>query len=231
MTSDLIQLKDITKTYKIGEGEFQALKGVNVTIKQGELIAIAGASGSGKTTIMHIMGLIDRPTTGEYLLDGIPTSTFGSDQLAELRNIKIGFVFQFFFLLPRLTALQNVLLPLYYRHGVTEEEQHHFKEAALKVLARVGMEKFIHHRPIQLSGGQQQRIAIARALVGKPPLILADEPTGSLDVKTSKEVLDFLIEINENEKTTIVIITHDPEVAARCQRIIQVSDGLIRSQG
>lgn len=211
----------------MGKETYVALKGINLSITRGDLVTIIGSSGSGKTTTMNILGLLDRPTSGKYYLEGIDTSTFELDQLADLRNQKIGFIFQSFFLLPRLTALQNVMLPLAYRRNHPPEDRRD-KNLARAMLARVGMSKYITHRPFELSGGQQQRVAIARALVGDPSIILADEPTGALDAKNSHDVLELLKELNQSEGSTIIIITHDPEVAKKSNRIIKIYDGLIK---
>lgn len=219
----MIELRSVTKIYKMGSNIFEALKGINVYIKTGELVAIIGASGSGKTTTMNIIGLLDKPTSGEYYLNEKKTSSLTVNQQAYLRNRSIGFIFQSFFLLPRLTALQNVGLPLSYRG----ENSKITKEKSLLMLEKVGMTNYSHHRPNELSGGQQQRVAIARALVGNPHIILADEPTGSLDSKTGQDVLDLLIKLNKTEGTTVVVITHDEKVAAQAQRIIKLGDGLI----
>ncbi|WP_423063361.1 ABC transporter ATP-binding protein [Candidiatus Paracoxiella cheracis] len=219
----MIELRNVTKVYKMGSNTFEALKGVSIHIKSEELVAIIGASGSGKTTTMNIVGLLDKPTTGEYYLNKQETSSLMPNQQAYLRNRSIGFIFQSFFLLPRLTALQNVGLPLSYRG----EDSRIINEKSLMMLEKVGMGGYSHHRPSELSGGQQQRVAIARALVGSPHIILADEPTGSLDSKTGQDVLDLLIELNRTEGTTVVIITHDAKVAEQAQRVIKLSDGLI----
>lgn len=218
----MIELCDVTKTYVMGKGEYQALKGINVRIESGELVALIGPSGSGKTSTMNILGLLDRPTTGSYFLDGEDTGIFTGNHLAELRNRSIGFIFQSFFLLPKLTALQNVGLPLYYANVPAPE----IKRRALDILARVEMAEYEKHKPSELSGGQQQRVAIARALVGNPKIILADEPTGALDSHTSQRVMDLLINVAAG--TTVVIITHDVDVAAQCQRVIKIADGLIK---
>lgn len=220
----VIEVKNITKTYQMGENSFQALKGVSFSIAQGELMAIVGPSGSGKSTTMNILGLLDKPTTGTYFLDGINTLEFSGNKQAALRNERLGFIFQSFFLLPKLSALENVMLPLSYRRSDTH---HAIKERAMAILAEVGMDRFAHHKPSELSGGQQQRVAIARALVGKPSIILADEPTGALDTKTSDQIIALLEQQMENTKTTVVIITHDLEIADRCHRAIHVRDGLI----
>ncbi|MBS0351109.1 MAG: ABC transporter ATP-binding protein [Proteobacteria bacterium] len=206
--------------------QYTALKGISFSVNRGEMATIIGASGSGKTTTMNILGLLDHPTTGNYFLDGINTSSLTPDQLADYRNLKIGFIFQSFFLLPRLTALQNVMLPLTYRRNHSDDD-HDDKKKARAMLAKVGMIKYVTHKPFELSGGQQQRVAIARALVGTPSIILADEPTGALDAKNSQDVLELLKDLNQTEGATIVIITHDPEVAQKSQRIIKIYDGRI----
>jgi putative ABC transport system ATP-binding protein len=216
----MIQLKNITKTYYLGSTPVPALKGVDLTIPDGESVAIVGPSGSGKSTLMHIMGLLDSPTSGEYYLDGVATSSMDAATRATHRNRHIGFVFQQFNLLPKQTAIDNVALPLLYR-GV---DAHTRREQALAMLDRVGMLSRAKHRPSELSGGQQQRVAIARALVGQPSLILADEPTGALDTKTSQNILELLLSFTEH--ATVVLITHDLAVAEQCQRQIHVLDGL-----
>ena len=215
----MIEFKDIAKTYVMGETQFQALRDVNFTIDNNELVAIVGPSGSGKSTTMHIMGLLDSATSGEYYLDGKPTSSFTRDEQAFYRNQKIGFIFQQFFLLSKMNALDNVALPLMYR-GMPAAERH---AIALDMLDRVGMKSHAKHRPNELSGGQQQRVAIARALIGSPEIILADEPTGALDTKTSAVVMDLLKSFSD--QATIVIITHDLEVAAQCPRQLHLLDG------
>jgi len=222
----LIELKDVTKIYKMATETYTALKGISFSIDSGELTTVIGSSGSGKTTTMNILGLLDHPTTGHYRLDGVDTSTLTINEVADLRNEKIGFIFQQFFLLPRLTALQNVMLPLSYRRNHPPGDRRD-KKRAIAMLAKVGMDKYVTHKPYELSGGQQQRVAIARALVGHPSIVLADEPTGSLDTKNSQDVLQLLTDLNRTEGTTIVIITHDPEVAAKSQRIIKIVDGQI----
>lgn len=221
--SSLIEISNITKVYQLGDHELNVLKGINLTIAAGELIAIVGTSGSGKSTLLNILGLLDRPTTGSYHLNDQEVSTLADKELAKLRNQFIGFVFQSFFLLPRLTAVQNVGLPLLYRHTKNAES----KQRALAMLEKVGMSNWAQHKPSQLSGGQQQRVAIARALVGNPRIILADEPTGALDSKTGQDVLNLFKVLNEQEKVTIIIVTHDANIAAQCQRVIHIQDGLI----
>ncbi len=219
----MIELRNIYKTYEIGNEEIHALDGINLRIEAGELLSIMGPSGSGKTTLMHILGLLDQPTSGEYFLDGEPTSHFSSDKLASLRNHFIGFVFQSFFLLPRLDATSNVELPLLYR-GTPKAER---REKAMDCLRKVEMEDYSRHKPTQLSGGQQQRVAIARALVGDPAIIMADEPTGQLDSKVGAEVMNLLINLNRNSDTTVIIVTHDLNIANQCKRIIKIRDGKI----
>ncbi len=219
----MIRFDHVTKTYCMGDSVFEALHGVSFTIEKGEMVAIVGPSGSGKSTTMHIVGLLDKPTSGNYYLHDKNIQDYTRDQLADLRNQEIGFIFQSFMLLPRYDALHNVGMPLAYR-GVGRAER---DKRALKALAKVGMEQFHHHKPAELSGGQQQRVAIARALVGEPSLILADEPTGALDSKTSEEVMSILFNLNKEEHRTIVIITHDNEIAAQLPRNILIRDGHI----
>jgi putative ABC transport system ATP-binding protein len=217
----MIELKNIYKTYQIGLHQVHALSGVDINIAAGEFVSLMGASGSGKTTTMNILGLLDHPTSGEYYLNGNEVSQLNRQQLAYLRNRSIGFIFQSFYLLPRLNALQNVMLPLQYR----EEDQANIKELSIASLEKVGMKDYIEHRPNQLSGGQQQRVAIARALVTKPSIILADEPTGALDSKTGQEVMNLLMDIHRRENATVIIVTHDMQVASQCERIIKLKDG------
>lgn len=217
----LIRLENVTKIYQSGANHFHALKSVDFTLEKGEMIAIVGASGSGKSTMMNILGFLDHCTTGKYFFSSQDVSHLRDDDLAGIRNQKIGFVFQSFFLLPRLNALQNVMLPLFYR----EEDPEVAKRKAIQLLKKVGMEQFVDHKPNQLSGGQQQRVAIARALVTDPQVILADEPTGALDSKTGQEVMDLFLKLNREEKVTIVIVTHDKEVSLQCQRVVMLKDG------
>lgn len=219
----MIKLQDIKKSYYLGKEESPVLKGVSLTVNRGDFVAIVGASGSGKSTLMNIIGLLDHPTAGRYFLNEQWVAEFTNDDLAALRNRTIGFIFQSFFLLPRLTACQNVGLPLIYR----DEKPSVVRKRALENLDRMGIRHLSEHRPSELSGGQQQRVAIARALIGHPHVILADEPTGALDSKTTHEVLDILVDLNKNEKATVVIITHDINVAERCKRVIRVQDGLV----
>jgi len=218
----MIEMRNITKTYDTGKIQFQALRGVSLTVDQGEYVAIIGPSGSGKSTLMNIIGCLDTPTTGEFYFEGKEISKYSEDQLAEIRNRKIGFVFQSFNLLPRINALENVELPLIYR-GVPAKKR---REMSLKALEMVGLSDWIHHKPTELSGGQQQRVAIARALAGDPSLILADEPTGALDSKSGSDVLAFFKELHQAGRN-IILITHDMNVARQANRIITIKDGLI----
>lgn len=218
----MIKIEEITKVYRMGSVELKALNGVSLKVDKGEFVAIIGPSGSGKSTLMNIIGCLDTPTTGKYYFEGVEISNFTENQLAEIRNQKIGFVFQKFNLLPKLNAYENVELPLIYR-GMGANER---REKVLSALDKVGLLDRIKHKPSELSGGQQQRVAIARALVSEPPLILADEPTGNLDTKSGREVLDTLIKLNENG-ITIILITHDMNVANSAKRIVSIQDGLI----
>ena len=222
---ELIELVNITKTYHLGEIDVPVLKGVSLRIKSGELVSLMGVSGSGKSTLMNILGCLDHPTSGQYWLDGEEVSDFNADQRALVRNRKLGFVFQNFNLLPRTTALENVMMPLTYtEHSVPEREA---KARARAMLERVGLADRMHHYPSQLSGGQQQRVAIARSLINNPPVLFADEPTGNLDSKTSEEVLRMFQTLNDEQGLTIILVTHDANVAAHSQRIIRIHDGRI----
>jgi len=222
---DVIRIGDLYKTYIMGDIEVAALRGINVTFQRGEFIAVTGASGSGKSTFMNILGCLDRPTSGFYLLENQDVSKLSPDELALIRNRKIGFVFQGFNLLHRTSALENVELPMMYR-GLQAKDRH---QRALEVLKLVGLAERSHHLPNQLSGGQQQRVAIARSLVNRPSLILADEPTGNLDTKTSNEIMELFQNLNEQEGITIVLVTHEPDIAEYAKRQIVFRDGLIVS--
>lgn len=226
MAEPLIELKNIYKIYHMGDEEVRASDGVSLSIDRGEFVAIVGKSGSGKSTLMNIIGALDVPTEGEYILGGEDVSEMSDDQLAQIRNKMIGFIFQQYNLLPKLNLLENVELPLLYA-GVPVQER---KERALKSLAKVGLEEKWKNLPNQLSGGQQQRVSIARALAGDPSLILADEPTGALDSRTSREVLNFLRQLNE-EGNTIVMITHDNSIALEAKRVVRIKDGKINFDG
>lgn len=217
----LIELKNIHKSYPLGDRELEILKGIDLQIEQGEFVAIMGPSGSGKSTLMNILGCLDKPSRGQYLLDGRRVENMTSDELAEVRNQKIGFVFQGFNLLSRISALENVELPMVYA-GVGEQER---TERAKKALERVGLKNRMHHQPNQLSGGQQQRVAIARAIVNDAPIIFADEPTGNLDTKMSVEIMDLFTKLNRELGRTIILVTHEEDIARYAQRIIRIVDG------
>ncbi len=215
----MIQLQNVTKIYHMGSVKVAALRGANLSIQQGEMVAIMGPSGSGKSTLMNILGCLDVPTAGAYFLEGEDVGGLGDDRLAEIRNRKIGFVFQTYNLLPRLTALANVELPLLYGNG------HDRRRRALEALERVGLGPRAQHRPVELSGGEQQRVGIARALVKDPSLVLADEPTGNLDSRSSEEILAILQRINQQEGLTVIIVTHERDIASATRRIISMRDG------
>jgi len=217
----MMELNNIVKTYQMDKVQVQALRGVSFSVEEGEMVALMGPSGCGKTTLLSIMGCLDTPTTGGYRLDGIQVGNLSDSQLAEIRNRKIGFVFQTFNLLPRTSALENVRLPLLYGNG------HDSKRRALEALKRVGMGPRASHSPAELSGGERQRVAIARALVNNPAIILADEPTGNLDSRSSRDVLDVLCDLNRAEGITVAVVTHAQEIADRARRIIVLKDGLI----
>ncbi len=227
MAEQLIEIRDLTRVYGAGETAVHALRGINLTVEKGEFVAVMGPSGSGKSTLMNILGCLDRPTSGTYVLDGEDVSRLSRNQLAGIRNRKIGFVFQSYNLLPRLTAARNVILPLLYnnRQRLSDEECY---RRAIAVLELVGLGDRIHHKPNQLSGGQQQRVAIARALVNNPSIILADEPTGNLDTKSSHEIMALLQQLHQ-QGATIVMVTHEPDIGDYAERVLHLLDGQIAS--
>jgi putative ABC transport system ATP-binding protein len=225
MTGHVIEAIDLRKTYLMGSVEVHALAGVSFTVDPGEVLAIMGPSGSGKSTLMNIMGCLDLPTSGEYILDGERVSDLTDDQLASIRNRKVGFVFQSFNLLPRSTALANVELPLRYS-GMTSGRL----EIARNILEDVGLGDRVTHRPTELSGGQQQRVAIARALVNDPAILMADEPTGNLDSRSGREIIELILKLNKDKGTTVILVTHDQNIANQTQRVIRLSDGLLESE-
>lgn len=218
----MIDLKGIGKTYTLGNNEFQALIDVDLHIGKNEYVALTGASGSGKSTMMNVLGCLDTPTVGTYTLDGEAVAHLGEDDLARVRNRKIGFIFQSFYLMPRVSTLDNVAQPLIYRGLAPAIRQ----KRAAEALARVGLEQRLHHRPNELSGGQRQRVAIARALVGRPEILLADEPTGNLDSRTAKEIMGLFSDLHA-DGITLIIVTHDPSIAAHCRRVVRLHDGRI----
>ena len=218
----LIELRNLSKTYELGEVKVAALRQVNLDIAEGEFVALIGPSGSGKSTLMNTLGCLDRPSEGSYQLAGEQVAGLAPDQLAQVRNQRIGFIFQNFNLLSRTTALENVEVPLLYNRACPRRER---KKRAVDLLTRVGLGERLDHRPNQLSGGQQQRVAIARALVNRPPILLCDEPTGNLDTRTSREIMDFFRELNEREGLTVILVTHDLEIARKAKRALVLIDG------
>jgi putative ABC transport system ATP-binding protein len=221
---NLIRMENIHKSFQMGPVKVEVLKGVHLDVRAGEMLAVVGTSGCGKSTLMNIIGFLDIPDSGRYLMEGQETSTLSDYELSTIRNKKIGFVFQQFNLLPKLTALENVCLPLIYR-GMKEKEQH---EKARDTLSLVGMDDRRHHKPSELSGGQQQRVAIARALSGSPAIILADEPTGALDTRVGQDIMELFLKLNSQKGITMIIITHDLKIAAQCGRKASMRDGMIR---
>jgi len=221
----VIRVKDLKKVYRMGDVEVHALRGIDLEVQPGEIIAIMGPSGSGKSTLMNMIGCLDSPSDGEYYLDGQLVSDLVDDELAAVRNKKIGFVFQNYNLLPRANALQNVQLPLRY-----SDDKSSLRERSASALEKVGLGDRMNHKPKELSGGQQQRVAIARAIVNEPAIILADEPTGNLDSQSGQEIMELLLNLNARNGTTLVIVTHDPGVAAQAQRIVHLKDGLVHRE-
>jgi putative ABC transport system ATP-binding protein len=227
MKKNIVDVVDLTKTYQMGEVEVHALRGLSMTINQGEVIAIMGPSGSGKSTLMNILGCLDRPSSGTYTLNGENVQKMQDDQLADVRNRQVGFIFQSYNLLTRATALTNVMLPLRYRRNNGHEDP---KKIAEGLLTRVGLEDRMNHKPYEMSGGQQQRVAIARALVNVPAIVLADEPTGNLDSQSGREIMDLLLSLNEERGVTLIIVTHDPKIADLTQRTVRILDGRVENE-
>jgi putative ABC transport system ATP-binding protein len=222
----VVDARNLTKTFHMGDVQVHALRGLTISIMKGEVVAIMGPSGSGKSTLMNIIGCLDRPTTGSYLLNGHNVADLGGNDLAEIRNRQVGFVFQSYNLLARSTSLVNVMLPLRYHRNGHELP----REKAEELLVRVGLGDRMKHKPFELSGGQQQRVAIARALVNDPAIVLADEPTGNLDSKSGEEIMDLLLSLNQEKKVTLILVTHDPKIAAHAQRTIHLLDGRVENE-
>lgn len=227
MSKKVVNVKELTKTYQMGEVQVHALRGLTMSINKGEIVAIMGPSGSGKSTLMNILGCLDRPTSGTYVLNGENVQELEDDQLADIRNRRVGFIFQSYNLLSRSTAVTNVMLPLRYRLNNGHGDP---KELAKELLVRVGLGDRMSHKPFEMSGGQQQRVAIARALVNDPDIVLADEPTGNLDSKSGNEIMDLLLGLNKERGVTLIIVTHDPEIAAHCQRTVNILDGRVENE-
>ena len=225
MSQNVVDARDLKKVYRMGLVDVFALRGVSVKINKGEIVAIMGPSGSGKSTLMNLLGCLDRPTSGKYILNGKDVSQLSGNDLAFIRNKEVGFVFQSYNLLPRATALSNVILPLRYSRG---EKIENSEERASELLDQVGLKNRISHKPFEMSGGEQQRVAIARALVNRPSILLADEPTGNLDSKSGKGIMDLLVEINKKRGVTLIIVTHAPEIARQTHRLIELVDGMVK---
>ena len=225
--NQVVEALDLYKTYQMGSVDVNALRGLSMTIQKGEVVAIMGPSGSGKSTLMNILGCLDKPTSGAYLLNGENVQDMNSDQLADIRNRQVGFVFQSYNLLSRSSALANVMMPLRYRRSNGIEDH---RQIAEDLLARVGLADRVHHKPTEMSGGQQQRVAIARALVNDPSIVLADEPTGNLDSQSGDEIMDLLLGLNQEKGVTLIIVTHDPKIAAMTQRTVNLFDGRVQHE-
>ena len=223
MSEWVVDARELTKVYQMGEVEVHALRGLSLKIQEGEVIAIMGPSGSGKSTLMNMLGCLDKPSSGEYYLDGESVAEMSDNQLADIRNRKVGFVFQSFNLLPRSTALTNVELPLRYSSKNGRDR----RKIALEALEAVGLGDRVNHRPNELSGGEQQRVALARAIANSPSIIMADEPTGNLDTTSGDEIMELLLKLNNERGTTLIIVTHDPEIAAQTNRVVQILDGVV----
>jgi putative ABC transport system ATP-binding protein len=227
MKKKIVEVKDIVKTYQMGDVQVHALRGLSMSVKEGEVIAIMGPSGSGKSTLMNVLGCLDRPSSGSYSLNGESVMSMGDDQLADIRNRQVGFIFQSYNLLARTTALANVMLPMRYRRNNGHESA---EKTAKDLLTRVGLEDRMNHKPFEMSGGQQQRVAIARALVNNPAIVLADEPTGNLDSRSGKEIMDLLLRLNKERGVTLIIVTHDPKIAAFTERTVRILDGKVQNE-
>ena len=223
----VVEVIDLVKTYQMGEVEVHALRGLSMSIKKGEIVAIMGPSGSGKSTLMNMLGCLDRPTSGSYILNGEDVQEMQDDQLADIRNRQVGFIFQSYNLLARSTALSNVMLPLRYQRNNGHKDP---RKLAEELLTRVGLGDRINHKPFEMSGGQQQRVAIARALINDPAIILADEPTGNLDSQSGREIMDLLLGLNKERGVTLIVVTHDPKVATLTERTVQILDGRVKDE-